>query len=362
MVLFAQRRYNDCIPVLAEAEQLDPADARWPYLRGLALILEQPERGLEALRHAAQLKPSLSNRLRLAEESLKLDQIDEAENLFTTLHDESPENPRVQLGMGMVLARRERWPDAAPYLKLASEHPTARRSGPVALAAVYARLGNTAAAERENQRAADARADVPWPDPILADVERREVALQPRIDRALRMIREGQLDEADELLTDIVQKRPESDEAHLTLAKLHIRRNRMDDAEKQLREAIRLNPGQIEAHFLLGGVHMVRQEYPAAEQCYRRAIELRPAYAAAHFALGECYRKRNMNQAAMSAFRDTIRCRPDHVGAQVELADLLLHDGKTEEAITHLHNALRIDPKSERARLLLKQAQSKQGK
>src|SRR5207302_2592207 len=43
MVLFAQDLYRACSAVLAEAEQLDPRDARWPYLRGLALLRTEPD-------------------------------------------------------------------------------------------------------------------------------------------------------------------------------------------------------------------------------------------------------------------------------------------------------------------------------
>ena len=293
---------------------------------------------------------------------MKVDQIDEAEAAFAMLFDESADNPRVLLGMGMVFSRRERWHEAVPLLKKASEHPTARRSGPVALSAVYARLGDTVAAEAENKRATDAAADVPWPDPILAEVERKEAGLQPRIDRGLRLIREGQVDEAEEILTALVRNRPESDEAHLTLAKAYIRQNRMTEAETRLREAIAINPGLVESHFLLGGVCMVRQDFAAAEQSYVRAIDLRPTYAAAYFALGGCNVKTGKNSAAMQAFRDAVRCRPDFAAAHIELAELLLKEGKVDEAIVHVEDALRTDQKSDRARKLLEQARCKSGK
>src|SRR5438094_526400 len=57
MVLFAQDLYDDCIPIFAEAERLDAKDARWPYYRGLAVVLHHPEEGIAALRHARDLAP-----------------------------------------------------------------------------------------------------------------------------------------------------------------------------------------------------------------------------------------------------------------------------------------------------------------
>src|SRR5262249_14934864 len=94
--LFSQDRYADRIAIFARAEQLDRNDARWPYFRGLALILEKPEEGLVALQRAAATPASpLSVRLRLAEETLKLGHLDEADVLFRDLLADYPDNPRV---------------------------------------------------------------------------------------------------------------------------------------------------------------------------------------------------------------------------------------------------------------------------
>ena len=67
LVLFAQDMYVPCVAPLAEAERLDAKDPRWPYFRGLALILQQPDEGIVLLERAAQLAPrDLSVRLELA--------------------------------------------------------------------------------------------------------------------------------------------------------------------------------------------------------------------------------------------------------------------------------------------------------
>src|SRR5262249_14860708 len=57
MVLFAQDMYADCTGIFAEAERLDPKDPRWPYYRGLALIMNRPEEGIVALQRAAAIPP-----------------------------------------------------------------------------------------------------------------------------------------------------------------------------------------------------------------------------------------------------------------------------------------------------------------
>ncbi len=362
LVLFAQDMYVPCAPVFAEAERLDPKDPRWPYFRGLAVILNKPEEGLALLRHAAGLAPDdLTLRLRLAEEALKLDRVDEADALFRELLAEHPNNPRVLLGLGQVLSRRGRWREALAPLRAAAGHPTARRSARVALAEAYQRLGETEAAAAEQKRAAETPKDLAWPDTFLAEARALRTGLQPRVDLALDLAAGGQTKEALDLASQVLQDHPDSDEAHLTMGKVLIRLNRYDEAERELRQALRLGPQLVEGHFLLAGVLMLRKDYPAAEAGFRRAVKLKPSYGLAHQHLGECLLKEGKRAEALQAFRDAVRTRPDLAAAHLELGAMLLEDGRAGEAVAHLESAARLDGKNERARRLLEQARAKKG-
>lgn len=357
MVLFAQDMYRECIPVLAAAEQLDPRDARWPYLRGLALMLTEPDAGIAALRRAAELPPrSPAMRLRLAEECVKLDRLDEADALLQDLYQATPDDARVLLGRGQVLLRRGQWQQALGPLQTAAAHPTAQRSAQVALAEAYARLGRDAEARVHAKRATETGADVAWADPLIEEVRALRTGLQPRIDRALFLSGNGQIDAALALMDQVLADHPNSDEAYLTRAKLLIRANRHDQAEPALCQAIALKPDLVDAHFLLGGIQMMHKDYTAAERSYQQTVASKPNHARAHYLLGECRLKRGDKTQALTAFRDALRYRPDFVPAHVELGALLLEAGQREEAIGHLEQAVRLERGNERARRLLNKA------
>jgi tetratricopeptide (TPR) repeat protein len=360
MVLFAHDMYADCADVFAEAQRLDPADARWPYFRGLAVILIKPDEGIALLERAVQLRPrNFSLRLRLAEEYLKLDRLDEADALFRDLLAEQPDNPRALLGHGRILSRRGQWQEALEPLAAAAGHPTARHSARVALAEAYQRLGNETAAEDERKRAAEAPADADWPDTVLEEARWLQTGLAPRVHKILRLSDGGETDEALTLADQLVRDHPDSDEAHLTRAKVLLRANRFRDAEPELRRAVALNDNLVDGHFLLAVALTARKDYEAAEREYLRAIELKPAYALAHYNLGDCRLKQGKKAEAIQAFRDAVRYRPDLAAAHLELGALLLQDGQRAEATTHLEEAVRLDGKNERARKLLEEARAK---
>ncbi len=359
LVLFAQDLYADSRAILAEAERLDPREPRWPYFRGLALVVDYPEQGLAALEKAAVLEPRpFALRLRLAEQYLKLERFDQADAVLRALAAEAPEDARVLLGQGQVLVHRRQWREAVALLQKAAEHPTAQRAARLALADAYEGLNDPTAAEAERRRAAAAH-DVPWPDPILAEVGGLRAGLQPRIEQALALMAAGQAQQASLVITGVLHDHPDSAQAHLALGKILIQAGKDAEAGKPLRRAIQLDPDLAHAHYLLAETLRKQNDFQGAMRSYQRTLELQPAEALAHYYLGICALKLGRRTAALEAFRNTLRYRPDLADAHVELGTLLLEDGKIDEAITHLDHAVRLEPTNERARTLQQQARAK---
>jgi tetratricopeptide (TPR) repeat protein len=360
MVLFAQDMYADCVGILAEAERLDASDPRWPYLQGLALILNKPDDGVAALQRAANLSPhSVTERLRLAEEYLKLDRLEQAETLFSALLADYPNNPRALLGWGLILSRRGRWQEAIAPLRTAAEDPTAKRSANIALIEVYVRLKDFGKAESARKVAGETSADIDWPDSYRAEALALRTGLQPRVDRVVFLLKTNRVEEAADLAQRVVGDHPNSDEAHLTLAKVLISKTDFPAADKELRRAIEINPDLVDGHFLLAGIQMQNKNYKAAEREYQRTVDLKPSYGLAHYILGDCRLKLKKRSLAMDSLRAAIRSRPDLALAHLQLGALLLEDSEFDKAVEQLEDAVRLDATNERARKLLEEARAK---
>lgn len=117
-------------------------------------------------------------------------------------------------------------------------------------------------------RVAEARAKV---DQFLAAKPRDP---QMRFLRGVIQTDTGQLDEAVQTFTQLVQDYPELPEPYNNLAVLQAGQGQLEKARAALEMAIRLNPGYATAYENLGDVHA-----RLASQFYRRAQELDPANA-----------------------------------------------------------------------------------
>jgi tetratricopeptide (TPR) repeat protein len=355
-LLFAFDLQTEGLTCLEEAERLDPTEVRWPYYQGMILLLRRPGEALAPLRRAVERGGGeFAPWLRLAEALLAQDQLDEAEPLFRQVQEAYDDNLRARalLGLGQVAYRRGELAESLPYLRRAADSPVAQRAARAALAEVDQRLGDAAGAEAERRRVADLPPDPQWPDPFLREAETLQTALPARLAQADRVLAQGQVHEAADLFRAVLRDHPESDRAHLEMARVLIRLNDLGAAETDLREALRLNPQSIDGHFLMGAVYGLRKDDGKAEASFRRVVALKPAHALAHYNIGLCRLRQKDPAGAAEAFRAALRSQPNMTDAHVALAEVLLAEGQAAEARAHLEDALRLAPENEKARRLL---------
>jgi tetratricopeptide (TPR) repeat protein len=320
MVLRAHDYGQEANVCFAEAERLEPRDPRWPYLHGLTLLLTDLDRGIDKVRRAVELSgPSRpAPRLRLAEALLARGRPDEAESEFRHVLDHEPDNPRALLGLGRLLVRRDDLAGSLPYLRAARDGPFTHKAATHLLAEVYGRSGEEGALHDLGD-VAGLPDDPPWPDPFVEEVERLQVGLQVVLAQADELLQQGRGGDAVGLLQQAVERRPESDQAWLTLGRTLIRLSDYPAAQRTLRTAVRIAPGSVEGWFHLGVALYLGGDHRAAADCFRKATELKPDHALAHYNLGQCSKEIGDRAGAVEAFRAVLRIQPDHAAARKEL-------------------------------------------
>jgi tetratricopeptide (TPR) repeat protein len=341
---------NDCF---AQAERLDPSDARWPYLRGLTVALTDRDAAIPLLQRAADRnRNNPAPRLRLAEILLLQGRVEDAERHFRSVANNDSGNARAQLGLARIAQQQGVFDEALSRLDEALASPLARKTVLTMRAEIHGQRGSTAAARADLAQVAALPDDPPWPDPIVEEVERLKVGVEARLELAEHLFRQGRAGEAIALLEDTAQSTPTSDAVFLALGHTLLRMHQPARAESSLRRAVELAPA-AETHFQLGNALFLQQQTASAAASFRTAIRCSPGHALAHYNLGHCLMRQGDRPGAIGEFRAALRYRPNYADAHTNLGDLLAQDGKRDEAIEHLEHAVRLAPGDERARKLL---------
>jgi tetratricopeptide (TPR) repeat protein len=324
MVFLAHDFHEEAQRSFAQAERLDPADGRWPYLRGLSLLLTEPEAGLACLRRAAECcgNDPLAPRLRLAEELLNQGRFEEAEYHLEQARKAGPHHPRIQLGLGRLAILRGQWQTALEHLAPCTTDVHTRRLAHTLRAEAWTRLGQPDKAREEQTQAAQAPEDQLWLDPFIEDVMRLKCGLPMRLQRANDLFTQHRYSQAIELLEETVQRYPQSTAARLRLGEVYRILGRSEQAERMFAEVVRLDPQSVDAWFRLGCMQAARGRPREAADSFRRTIALKPDHADAHFNLGQCLKQQGADADAANAFRAALRCRPDHERAHQALQEM----------------------------------------
>jgi tetratricopeptide (TPR) repeat protein len=342
-------------PCFARAEQFDPRNPRWPYLRARSLADQDPEAALPVLRRAVALcgdEPA-APRLQLAELLLERGRLEEAEGLFRQVHERDRGDARACLGLGRVALARGRLPEGLDYLLRSADAAPEIKASHVLLAAVYQRSGKAEAAERELRQAAALPEYPAWPDPFLGEAMGLRVGLDADLARARLLHGQDRLAEEVALLRRLIEAYPESDRAWEMFGSAYDRQGDLAAAERALRTAVRLAPTSVVARVQMGVVFDHQGKYAEAVTHFREATRLKPHLAAAHFNLGLCLSKQRELGAAVEALREATRLKPDLAVAHTELGVALFADGRVAEALESLRQAVRLNSQDTRAAELL---------
>jgi tetratricopeptide (TPR) repeat protein len=324
MVLHAHGYYTEAIRAYEVASTLEPKNATWPYLQGLALHegVADAQGSLAPLRKAAELSRRLPARARLGEALLELGRLQEAEAEFRQVLAAAPGDARAQLGQAQAAENRRDYKTALGYLEALRDSPHARHRACAKRAALQALLGDKDAARREQRLLAELPPDPPWPDEALERIQARQAGLDTRLNRAAELANEGRLGDALFLLDSTVERYPTSDRAWKYLGEVLINARDNRRAEQALRKCVELAPDKAENWLTLGGFYQNGGRSEEAERAFRKAVALTPASVPAHLGLGDSLRDQGDRKGAAAAYRQAVKLRPDRPEARQRLQRL----------------------------------------
>jgi len=362
MVLLANKLEGESVLPLSRAESLDPANPRWPYLQGIALVGQDPDQALPCFRRAvAACKSSDSARqgaarLRLAETLAANGHAEDARTHFEQV-SEGPLTPCVDYGLGALAVGDDDLKSAKSHFLRAAESPLTRQKACVQLAALSRHLEEDEEATKYGEQAAQLPTDPSWPDAFLQECLEQLVGKESRIQHANTLEQQGQVDAALEVLRKVADDYPDA-QSFLSLGVVLGRRGHYQESEAWLRRSLELEPELLRAHYYLSlalfaqGDLLIRQGKAAeakarldeAGQWAQRATKLSPRYGEAHFQLGLTLYALQRRSDAIAAFRQAVATRPELVDSHLWLGRVLAEEGERDEAEQHLRDAVRYAP------------------
>lgn len=190
---------------------------------------------------------------------------------------------------------------------------------------------------------------------------RRPSPAQPHLERAARLYRAGEYDQAEAALRAALARDPGDPALHLNLGEALRRAGRLDEAEAALARSIELAPLMPEAHHNLGTLRRQQGRLHEAAVHLREATRLRPGYVAAHYNLGNTMRDLGELERALAAYGAAVLARPDYPEAHLNLGATLQELERLDQAAGHYRRAAELRPDLAAAHRNLFQVLERQG-
>jgi tetratricopeptide (TPR) repeat protein len=369
------------------AMDLDPSDARWPFLLAEQLNWRSDtgtdkEEAVRLYRQAVACPPSAHNNratamLTLADLLTELGRGDEAVPLYQQVYEAEPSNPHAAYRVGVALADRGETEKATRILLGLAQNPYARKKSAIAMAQLSRGVGRAKDAD-----GFDYAAGLLPPDYYWANSFAEEVAALRRGRRALMDRYVGQEAAHDDravvhTATALADQYP-AVETQMLLLRALVNAGDYPAALAVADDILRDPDGQklVTAHSFLGLARIGLADRAEAEgrkadtdrllaqaaEALGESVRLKPDYAPGYYYRAKALLRLGRLPEAEEAARGGVRCRPEEWEGYLILADVLAARGRKAEAITAAEQAVKLahpnEPRPKQALEALKKQSS----
>ena len=176
------------------------------------------------------------------------------------------------------------------------------------------------------------------------------LAQRQMLQRAVILLRDKKLDDAEPVLLSVLQRWPGQPDALHFLGVLEHTRGHSEAALTLIRQAIGGLPGQPGPLNNLGNVLVETQRFDEAVIAYRDSLALKPDNIDALNNLATMLRKRSEHAESEALCRRALETKPDFAQAWYNLSLTLLEQGRVDEGLTAHSRAIVLWPRHLQAR------------
>ncbi len=187
----------------------------------------------------------------------------------------------------------------------------------------------------------------------MSDEPKREITVVQALEMAVRLHRNDQLAQAEEIYVDILTHLPDEPDALNFLGVLRFEQGRLDEALHFIARSVQIRPEAAGAWLNLSNVLLESGEFDEAAKVLDRVVALDPGHIDAYNNLGVLHGRRKDWAAAEKCFRLALERSPDHVFTLYNLGNLCFQTGRNREAIEFCTAAMGMDPSNSHSREVL---------
>ena len=115
--------------------------------------------------------------------------------------------------------------------------------------------------------------------------------LVARVNEGVGLVNAQRLDEARQLLSEVVAKDPQNTRAWYNLGLIAKSEGKSDEGIEAFQHVVKIDPDDPDAQYFLGVLYAQKQQYSQAIECFERAIALNPFHASAEFGDAQAYQR-----------------------------------------------------------------------
>ena len=176
---------------------------------------------------------------------------------------------------------------------------------------------------------------------ICIDLNKKDYASYFKVATLLNELEKK--DEAIEMLTNLLDKKPDYFDASMALGDLLIEKQSYKEAVSILTDALKYNPVSYELHYELGIVYTMLNDFQSAKECYEKAAEINSLMYVAKYNLAQIAMLYKDLDLAEEYFLETSEEEDLSADSYFELAKIKLMKGEKDIAIKYVNIAIDLN-------------------
>jgi tetratricopeptide (TPR) repeat protein len=173
-------------------------------------------------------------------------------------------------------------------------------------------------------------------DEVVPTLPPESATMKDVYNKAVEASRAGDLDEAERLYREILEKLPDLGEIHYNLGHVYVRKKDLASAETAFRRAVELLPERVDSYLALSAVYASADKTQEAADLMTEAKEKFAEHAKFQYALGVAALNAGRSDEAAAAFRRTVELEPANPEPHFYLGSLAVGQNKVKDALAAL--------------------------